>query len=168
MAITPKFTRQMIKAELEAARQRIEKGLVDILNQVGLTFVRDARNMSKAKGGFGDDTGNLRSSIGYFILKNGVIISDNFEQFREGTEGKIMAERLLNDVKSKSGYQLVGVAGMEYASHVESKGYNVITAQADVAIISLDRILIKYAARMNALGVSVSFDTSGSVITAFA
>lgn len=157
----------MIKSELDAARQRIEKGLVDVLNQVGLTFVRDARNMSKAKGGFGDDTGNLRSSIGYFILKNGVIISDNFKQYKQGVEGKPMADRLLNEVRSKAGYQLVGVAGMNYASHVESKGYNVITAQADLAVVSLDRILTKYVARMNALGISVLFDTSGSVTTSF-
>lgn len=158
----------MIKAELDATRQRIEKGLVDVLNQVGLTFVRDARNMSKAKGGFGDDTGNLRSSIGYFILKNGVIISDNFKQYKQGVEGKPMADRILNEVRSKASYQLIGVAGMDYASYVESKGYNVITAQAELAVVSLDRILTKYAARMNALGISVLFDTSGSVTTSFA
>lgn len=141
MPIRATYNMTQIRQELSQFAENIESYLLLTLKQVGLTFVRDARNMTKEKGGFDDDTGNLRSSIGYFILKDGVIVSENFKQYKQGFEGKIMAERILNDVRGKSGYQLVGVAGMDYASHVESKGFNVITVQGDMMLVNLDSYL---------------------------
>jgi hypothetical protein len=43
----------------------------------------------------------------------------------------------IQDVVKPKGFQLIGVAGMNYASHVESKGYNVISYQADVCMVNL-------------------------------
>jgi hypothetical protein len=71
---------------------------------------------------FGDylnQTGNLRNSIGYFILKDGVIIEDHGDN-----KARIIAE----EVASSSGISLIVVAGMDYAAAVEAKGYNVITS----------------------------------------
>ena len=39
--------------------------------------------------------------------------------------------------EDEKGIQLIGIAGMNYASFVESKGYNVISYQADVCIVDL-------------------------------
>ena len=104
--------------------------------------------MTKSQGGFGDVTGNLRSSIGYFILKDGKIIIENRKLSTKGTDkitGYGAAIHLLNEVQKITGYQLIGVAGMGYAAYVESLGYNVITIQADVALINLKTILRKAA-----------------------
>jgi len=61
-------------------------------------------------------------------------------------------------VKVKHGYQLIGVAGMDYASYVESMGYNVISAQSVVAIEGLEKSLLKFKDRLNKKGVDAGFD----------
>lgn len=164
MGITAKFSKQDISKQLSDFRRKVEKDVVKILQKVGEEFVKDARNMTKAEGGFGDDTGNLRSSISYFIFKDGVLFKSNISGTAEGINA---ARRVLDLIEIKGGYQIIGVAGMRYASWVESKGYNVITSQADIALVSLDRILKKYEARMNAMGITMDFDVSyNSVQTA--
>jgi len=42
-----------------------------------------------------------------------------------------------------SGFQLILIAGMNYASYVESKGYNVISYQADICMVDLGFYLEK-------------------------
>lgn len=161
MGITPQFTKALVHQDLIKWREKVEDDLVKILGYVGNKFVREARLMTKAEGGFDDDTGNLRASIGYFILKDGDVIKENL---KGKAEGKNAAKNVLSTIEKKSGYQLVGVAGMSYASEVESRGYNVITFQADTALIDLERMLRKYASKLSRLG--ISFENSGdSVIT---
>ena len=161
MGIKPLFTKASVNQDLTAWREKVEADLVKILGYVGNKFVKDARLMTKAEGGFDDDTGNLRASIGYFILKDGEVIKENL---KGKAEGKNAAKNVLSTIEKKSGYQLVGVAGMSYASDVESRGFNVITFQADTALIDLDRLLQKYASKLSRIG--VSFENSGdSVIT---
>lgn len=75
---------------------------------------------------FTDQTGNLRSSIGYIIYHNGSLVRSNFSGTTEGTaKGQDYAKSLL-EIDSE-GYVCVFVAGMEYAMYVESKGYGVIS-----------------------------------------
>lgn len=163
MGITPKFKQSDIQGDLNKFEAQVEADLVSILAYVGNKFRRDARNMTKADGGFADVTGNLRASIGYFILKDGAVLK---ESLKGKAAGKTAARNVLNSVEKKSGYQLVGVAGMDYASEVESRGLNVITAQADAAIINLDRLLSKYASKLGKMGFRI--DSSGNVVsTAF-
>ncbi len=47
------------------------------------------------------------------------------------------ARSVLNEIPKQPGYWLIGVAGMNYASNVESYGYDVITNAKGVAIIDL-------------------------------
>ena len=47
---------------------------------------------------------------------------------------------------------------MDYASHVESKGYNVITSQSVVALVDLKKSLIKFKDRLNKEGKIPGFD----------
>jgi hypothetical protein len=167
MGIKPKFTKEDIRKDLNKFRQKVEDDLVQILHYVGMKFIKEARDMTKSEGGFDDDTGNLRSSIGYFILKDGQIIEENLKtiagrKFKLTEEGKIQARSTLQNVPSTDGYQIVGVAGMDYASKVESKGYNVITKQSLTALVNLDKLLKRYVSRMNAMG--ISFDVTGDVV----
>ena len=83
-------------------------------------------------GSYKDQTGNLRSSIGYIIAKDGEVVTENFKEGDKGTDkttGKYKGRRLAEEVSLSytGGYVLVGVAGMEYAAAVEAKGYEVVS-----------------------------------------
>lgn len=116
----------------------MEDKMIMVMKYTGEQFVKDAREMKRSSGGFGDVTGNLRSSIGYFILKDGQIIHSNL---RGKASGKSAASKFVDSLPKQSGLHLVGVAGMEYASMVESKGRNVISIQAEAALIDLKDML---------------------------
>jgi len=146
---------------------KIESDIFRIMQYVGEKFIKDARLMSKAEGGFGDDTGNLRSSIGYFILRNGNIVKENLKgdgSTKITADGMSAARRAVNEVEVNSSLQLVGVAGMDYASAVESRGLNVITIQTDAALFDLRRMFDKYAAmyrRKARISGTMNFDVKG-------
>jgi hypothetical protein len=116
----------------------VEDKMIMVMQYTGEQFVRDARRMTRSDGGFGDVTGNLRSSIGYFILKDGQIIKENL---RGKSSGKSAARQFVDLLPKKTGLQLIGIAGMNYASLVESKGKNVISIQAETALIDLKDLM---------------------------
>ncbi len=80
--------------------------------------------------GFHDQTGNLRSSIGYVVVKDGKPVNVSFGAVKGGHAGVNEGQRLALQVGSRQtdGYALVVVAGMNYAVHVESKGRDVLTS----------------------------------------
>ena len=80
--------------------------------------------------------------------------------------GQAMARYMVEQLEEKPGYQLVGVAGMQYASEVESRGLNVISSQAETALVNLSVRLRKFANKLQALGFEFD-DTGDSVITVF-
>lgn len=70
-----------------------------------------------------DQTGNLRSSIGYAIYGQGrKIIESEFDMVKNGSQGPIAGRKLIDELASKYAetYALVVVAGMEYADLVEA------------------------------------------------
>ena len=141
------------KGAMEEARKqalRIEKALLNRLIRAGEKFVADARlkaNVdssafpSKGSGIYQDQTGNLKNSIGYIIYKDGIAEKENFADFPG--DGVAAARQALSRVPKKAGYVLIGVAGMNYASYLESLGYNVITSQSIVLFKDLARALKK-------------------------
>lgn len=160
MGITPKQSKDDINRELLRQKLAIENGIIIRLRRIGQQFMINAKSdlkvdtsafpkVRKGKKGdpprgpglYLDQTANLRSSIGFFVLKNGEIIDKNFEGSAEGMNA---GEAMLNKI-TRSGYQLVGVAGMDYASYVESKGFNVITSQSVFAITDIEEKLKLFA-----------------------
>ena len=97
---------------------------IAVLERIGEKFVNDA----KTRGQYMDDTGNLRSSIGFIIAWDGKVIKQVFNgKEPDGRDsGFIYAETIMKDYPK--GLVLIGVAGMEYAAAVESKGYDVIAS----------------------------------------
>lgn len=98
-----------------------------LLSYVGENLCNHARR----EGGYTDRTGNLRSSIGYRIYKDGEpVIEGGFKNVGEG-KGEEVAKAALdkyrfeNDIP-KNGWTLTIVAGEHYATYVEAKGYNVL------------------------------------------
>jgi len=65
--ITPQFTSADIERMLQEKIAKYEEKIVRILRNVGEKCINEAREY----GSYQDRTGNLRSSIGYIVLKDG-------------------------------------------------------------------------------------------------
>ena len=105
--------------------EAIKKALVYNLCAVGEQVLNAARLTNSYK----DQTGNLRSSIGYVVAIDGEIVQmSSFDTVKEGREGsrggKEYAMQLVRDFPH--GIVLIVVAGMNYASYVSAKGYDVL------------------------------------------
>ena len=103
----------------------IKKAIVYNLCAVGEQVLNAARLTNSYK----DQTGNLRSSIGYVVAVDGEIVQmSSFDTVKEGREGsrggKEYAMQLVRDFPH--GIVLIVVAGMNYASYVSAKGYDVL------------------------------------------
>jgi len=136
--------------ELMEKLQGIEDRIVQAMRDAGKEFVTTARDQyggddAHAQGFYQDRTGNLRHSIGYMIFKNGELVDESAigtpsgEEAGRLTETEIKAKRdeAVASLINPKGYQLIGIAGMGYASYVEAKGYNVITIYEDVCFLRL-------------------------------
>lgn len=116
-----------IEAYIDKAAENARNVIIDTLCEVGSRCVTEARD----NGSYMDQTGNLRSSIGYVVVVDGQIVRKNVvDLVKNGTEGTKEAEAFLERLASEhsSGICLIVVAGMNYASYVEGRGYNVLTS----------------------------------------
>ena len=145
MAIRPLWKQSDIKSKTDLIKATMEKQVMAILSYAGEQFVAVARQLADFK----DQTGNLRSSIGYIILKDGKVIKKDFRISGEGTEGtegvkagSEHAQKLASEYSK--GYILIGVAGMDYAAAVESKGFEVISTSS----VAVKRALEERLARI--------------------
>lgn len=119
----------------EKVQKGFEEKILFALHTAGESFVKECREQPQGhdKGFYDDQTGNLRNSIGYYIYKDGQLIEEGTTKVNnEENKG------LISDLVEESGWTLIGVAGMNYASYVEAKGYNVISNQADQVFVDLD------------------------------
>lgn len=137
---------------LDALERQLEDVYLDRLADAGEKAVQEAI----AEGNYQNITGNLRSSIGYVIAYNGKILreggfykiqgrGENMQKvefttkagkhvsfwakgkYGDGSEGSRKGlEFARSRIRETMGYAFILVAGMEYASYVSSKGYDVI------------------------------------------
>jgi len=94
---------------------------------LGEAFVSHAKNNV----GFKDQTGNLKSSIGYVLFVNGQVYKESYTLHEKGHEGLKVGPEIAKEIAStlrNNNIVLVFTAGMNYALYVESKGFNVLTA----------------------------------------
>lgn len=110
---------------LDEQIERIEKRIISNLSYVGEQCLNEGRSTNSYK----DQTGNLRSSIGYVIVKNGKVIKQSdFATVKTGRggskSGTAYARKLAGEFPD--GIALIVVAGMNYAAYVSAKGYNVL------------------------------------------
>lgn len=141
MAITPGFTRNDVKKRCDAFLDAIKRQQVKRLQMLGEMCVAHAREVPPEIG-FHDQTGNLRSSIGYAVFVDGVAVHSAYEQTLNGATGVKVGESLAKKVgETTTGVCLVVTAGMNYAVHVESKGRDVITSAEQLAKRELPKML---------------------------
>lgn len=124
-----KVKRKLAKVGEPANDQQILR----LLTYIGEELCEHARNITPghSSGGYDDQTGNLRSSIGYRIYKDGDFSAEGGFKSVGGAEGISAAREALDKYElshpiSVEGWTLVIVAGMSYARYVEAKGYNVL------------------------------------------
>ena len=134
MALKKKWNQNDVRRKLKADVSTIEAAIINRMRRVGEQFISDARGERTYK----DQTNNLRSSIGYFILKGNRVLDHNLYGKSAGMQA---AKKTLSDLPYRDTIRLIGVAGMGYASYVESMGLNVITMQSMVALEDLDKQL---------------------------
>ena len=147
MALVPKFTQAQIKARIDNFIKAIEKRQIQRLQYLGEQCVTKAR----LDGDYMDQTGNLRSSIGYVVFSNGTAIHQSFEQIGAGLKGKNegRAVAFKAGAKFKDGICLVVVAGMNYALAVESRGRDVLTSTELFAKQEMPKILAQLKSNIN-------------------
>lgn len=131
-AIDKKIAKEINRAENEILKK---------LSFIGENAVNDARG----NGDYMDNTGNLRSSIGYTILKNGETVrTSSFDREKQGaSKAKIESTKLLDELRTKfkTGFVLIVVAGMDYAVTVEARGRNVLSSSKLLAEIMAKRLI---------------------------
>jgi hypothetical protein len=152
MALKCNFNEANSLKDLQAQANLLYEKMINSFIRAGEDFVKNAREQmqSHAMGQYEDVTANLRNSIGYYIFQNGEMIigSSPGNKIGKQAEGVLNANEIeslskdaIKEYIKNDRIQLIGFAGMNYASYVESKGYNVISYQSDICLIDLSTYL---------------------------
>lgn len=150
--LTPLWKKSDINRLFKKVGEHADMVIYQILQRTGEEFVKVAR----LSGQYIDHTGNLRSSIGYVIAKDGKILGKDFKASESiGTDketGKREAEQLAIDLVRtyNNGYVLIAVAGMKYAVFVEAMENKDVVSLA--ASKSVEFIRKQSASLFNRLG----------------
>ena len=129
--VTPvKEITKYLGAELEKDQLKIAQ----TLDYIGARCLIEAWT----NGSYTDRTGNLRNSIGYVVLLNGQVYSQNMGDRPE-------TQALLAEVmpQFRKGVALIVAAGMNYSGYVEARGFNVITSSRLLAQKLVPQMLSK-------------------------
>jgi len=115
-------------------KQEVSKYILNFGRKVEAALIRELeilvaqlQNHAKLSAGYKDQTANLKSSIGGVVLKDGKPVTyKGFTGKQEGTStGLGFINSLIGDFST--GYVIILVAGMEYATYVENyHGLNVL------------------------------------------
>jgi len=129
-----------IEAYLNKVILQKEQLLIRNMQYIGEICINKARSSQAYK----DQTGNLRSSIGYMIVKDGKIVSqEGFGKVGNGSGGVSSGRDYINQLikEFKSGIVLIVVAGMNYATYVEATGRDVLSSAELLAKTQLPILL---------------------------
>ena len=151
MGLEVKANMDEIRAYLEKEVAKHAKRLVSMLQYVGQTVVNEIRTSHISN--WDDQTGNLRSSIGYTVLLDGVPqVTSAFEQVdgpergkKNEPDGSAEGRNYLQSLVPlfPKGIALIIVAGMEYASYVEKMQNKTVLAQGEIEAETLIASMIQ-------------------------
>ena len=119
------------------------------LNYLGLDCIRRIRDRNGSDSWY-DQTGNLRSSIGYAIYSYGQKqIESTFTSVLGGTEGSQKGRKMVEDLAKQYSdtYALVVVAAMEYADFVEAIESKDVLASTEIYAKSVAKRYLEKAVR---------------------
>lgn len=125
MGIVQKTPMSEIDKYIEEQIKNVTDAIIYNLQYVGERCLNTARQTNSYK----DQTGNLRSSLGYVIAIDGKIVHNStFEIVKDGGDGKKSGIQFAKEIVRQfpEGIVLVVVAGMHYAQYVSATGRDVI------------------------------------------
>ena len=114
--------------------ERVERLTIRALSKLGEQCVTKIRDRAGDKSWY-DQTGNLRSSVGYVIAHNKNIIQySTFNQVNQGSEGVKTGKDLAKELakRNSNNYVLIVVAGMNYAEFVEAMDNKDVLASTEL------------------------------------
>jgi hypothetical protein len=114
--------------------ERVERLTIRSLSKLGEQCVTKIRDRAGDKSWY-DQTGNLRSSVGYVIAHNKNIIQySTFNQVKQGSEGVKTGKDLAKELAKRysNNYVLIVVAGMNYAEFVEAMDNKDVLASTEL------------------------------------
>ena len=117
-----------------------EKAILETLKYIG----QKCEDAGKLGGSYKDQTGNLRASVRYRVIRDGEVIENSAPGNSLGAE---KGDELLDKLAfaySLEGDVLVVVAGMQYAAAVEAKNYNVLTSAELLADQLVPQLMAKF------------------------
>lgn len=143
--IVSRFNFQKVNKALSVKSSELSEHIISQFSYIGEECVRIARE----SGSYNDITGNLRSSIGYIVLRDGKpVVNGASMQYRgkkgSGEAGPAAAEALLKTIQAKFpwGIVLVVCAGMNYAAYVENIRHKDVLTTAELKAESLLKQLL--------------------------
>jgi len=142
MGINAKKGNAFLKDRIREVKSRVDLAIFYRLSKIGEELVNYARSIPPEIG-FTDRTGNLRSSVGYVIVKNGSVVKEDFltvvGSAPKPVDGKEIGKNHAMELSKHhtNGYALIFVAGMNYAYAVESRGRDVLTSTEYQAQVKL-------------------------------
>ena len=112
----------MIEGKLNIAFDKIKEQYIKAATQKFIEVAERCITAARDNGSYTDRTGNLRNSVGYVVLLDGI------EQSQSNINK--LNRKQFDTIKAKypKGLVLIVVAGMNYAAYVEAKGYNVLSS----------------------------------------
>lgn len=123
MGITADFSPNDVLDLFNAIPDIITEEILIALSYLGEQCVAKIRDRS-AKESWYDQTGNLRSSVGYAVYHDGNIsVESSFKQVKNGNLGVNEGKKAIIELATKyanNKFTLVILAGMEYAEYVEA------------------------------------------------
>ncbi|MGI6572903.1 MAG: hypothetical protein ACOX19_05730 [Fermentimonas sp.] len=140
MKFEPTFTMLDVDREIDRIVEKSEEFILKKLFTIGEKCV----NYARSNHAYLDDTGNLTSSIGYAVYRDGKRIGVSaFESILGAKEGKAAGLDALDRIAEGIGkeWALVVVAGMKYAVYVEAKGYDVLSSSKLVCEMEAKRLM---------------------------
>ncbi|MFJ1411695.1 hypothetical protein [Capnocytophaga canimorsus] len=119
-----------INIRIDQIREEYIKKAVNHFIETGERCISEARS----NGNYKNQTGNLRNSVGYRVILNGIVQKEaNINSLNKKLTDEI-------SLKYPTGLVLIVVAGMNYASYVEAKNYNVLSSAELMAEQILNQI----------------------------
>ena len=130
MALKRLFPKDEVRRRCDRFMQAVELQHLTGLTRIGENFVTNSR----LRGSYQDRTANLRNSTGYTIIINGEVRSMTSQMGEGGTKANEHMKSIVSRKRQAGITSIIGVAGMEYAADVESRGYDVITSSTETAL----------------------------------
>lgn len=125
-----------VDAVMQEIGQRLQEMKADFIEELCVAG-EQAVNAARMNGSYTDRTGNLRSSTGYVVVDDGRIVRmSGYEPVKPtATDGQPAGRSYAEELAAQfsTGMVLILVAGMNYATYVHDRGYDVLTSAELIA-----------------------------------